>query len=188
MGQGVKDLLRLLRPDEIRPAVQDVDLERLWDRGIRALIVDLDNTLAEVDSLRVSPPIAAWVRRARDRGFRLCIASNSLPRRVRAFEEQLGVPALASAVKPRRRAFRRALARINARPRETAVIGDQLFTDVLGGNRMGMYTILINPLSRVELSHTRMIRHLERRVMAALRRREWISQEDWRIRCGGGTF
>src|SRR5690606_41303927 len=55
-------LLKLLCPAEIRRAVEDIDLERLWDRGIRAIILDLDNTLAEVHSLEVPAPTRRWVR------------------------------------------------------------------------------------------------------------------------------
>lgn len=178
-------MLKLLCPAQICRAVDDIDLDQLWQRGIRAIILDLDNTLAEVNSLEVPAPIRNWVAAAQRRGFRLCIASNSLPRRVMAFERLLGVPAISKAVKPRRSAFRRALARIGALPEETAVVGDQLFTDIFGGNRLGLYTILINPLSPSELGHTRMIRHLERRVLKAMRRRDWITQQEWRLRVGG---
>lgn len=178
-------MLRLLCPDEMQPSLHAIDLDRLRARGIRALVLDLDNTLAKVDSDRVSEPVAAWVKGARERGFRLCIASNAFGYRVRAFEQQLGVPALSKAVKPLRAAFDRALACLGTEPSETAIVGDQLFTDVLGGNRAGLYTILINPLSPTELIHTRIIRRVERFVLAALRRRQWISGRDWAVRCGG---
>lgn len=180
-------MLKLLSPSEVQPSVHAIDLLALARRGIRFLLVDLDNTLAEVDTLTVSRDIARWVRGAEEQGFRLLILSNSLPRRVKAFEQQLGVPALSKAVKPLPSAFWRALDHLGAQPHETAVVGDQLFTDVLGGNRLGLYTILINPLSRVELTHTRLIRFVERRVLDALRRRNYISERDWAIRCGGGT-
>lgn len=178
-------MLKLLCPAQICRAVEDIDLNRLWERGIRAIILDLDNTLAEVHSLEVPAPIRRWVEDAQQHGFRLCIASNSLPRRVRAFERLLGVPAISKAIKPRRSAFLRALACMDASPGETAVVGDQLFTDILGGNRLGLYTILINPLSPAEFGHTRMIRLLERKVLTAMRRRDWITQQEWRLRTGG---
>lgn len=180
-------MLKLLSPSEVKPSVHDIDLAALAKRGIRFLLVDLDNTLAEVDTLEVSRAIAQWVEDTQGKGFRLCILSNSLPRRVKAFGQQLGVPALSKAVKPLPSAFLRALDRLGAQPHETAVVGDQLFTDVLGGNRLGLYTILINPLSRVELTHTRLIRRVERCVLDALRRRNYISERDWAIRCGGGA-
>lgn len=177
-------LLRLLAPDECRRSLREVDLGELTQRGIRGLILDLDNTIAEYGQASVPPPIRAWVEEAQARGFRVCITSNARPRRVRAFAETLGVPGIAYAAKPVRRAFRRALKLLGTAPRETAVIGDQLFTDVLGGNRMGMYTVLVNPLSSAELGTTRLVRRLERRVLRQLVRRGMLTEAQWRLREG----
>jgi len=113
----------------------------------------------------VAAPVVAWDDAARHKGFRLCIASNSLTRRVKLFERLLGVPAISKAIKPRRSAFLRALARIQARPEEAVVVGDQLFTDVLGAKRAGLLTILVAPLSKGKLPHTRLARMLERMIL-----------------------
>ncbi|HHW74588.1 MAG TPA: HAD hydrolase-like protein, partial [Firmicutes bacterium] len=74
------------------------------------------------------------------------------------------------AVKPRRRAFRKALQILDLTASETAVVGDQIFTDVLGGNRLGLYTILVTPINDKEFIWTRMIRCLERFVLKRLQR------------------
>ncbi|OUN00867.1 MAG: hypothetical protein BAA04_13150 [Firmicutes bacterium ZCTH02-B6] len=177
-------MLRLLVPDSCYPSLYDVDLDELSRRGIRGLILDLDNTLAEYANAAVPPRTRAWVQEAKARGFRLCITSNARPQRVKAFAESLGVPGIAYAVKPVRRAFRRALEILGTTPQETAVVGDQLFTDVLGGNRMGMYTVLVNPLSTNELGTTRLMRRLERRVLRHLVRRGMVREEHWRVREG----
>ena len=99
--------------------------------------------------------------------------SNNKKVRVSNFGRILGVPAI-SARKPRRRAFREAMRIMNTRPETTAVIGDQIFTDVLGGNRLGLYTILVVPLSKQEFIGTRCMRHLERVVLKILARRNLL--------------
>jgi HAD superfamily phosphatase (TIGR01668 family) len=77
-------------------------------------------------------------------------------------------------VKPRRRAFRRALHIMELTSQETAVIGDQIFTDVLGGNRLGLYTILVTPISEKEFIWTRLMRKLERFVLNYLKKRNML--------------
>jgi len=177
-------VLRLLAPDQCRRSLHEVDLDDLARRGIRGLILDLDNTMAEYGQAAIPPATRAWIQTAKERGFRVCITSNARPGRVKAFAEALDVPGIPYAVKPVRRAFRRALKILGTTPQETAVIGDQLFTDVLGGNRMGMYTVLVNPLSAVELGTTRLVRRLERRVLRHLVRRGLLTEADWRLREG----
>ena len=104
----------------------------------------------------------------------MCLVSNNKKDRVSNFGRILGVPALSKARKPRRRAFREAMRIMNTRPETTAVIGDQIFTDVLGGNRLGLYTILVVPLSKQEFIGTRCMRHLERVVLKILARRNLL--------------
>ncbi|NMA92200.1 MAG: HAD hydrolase-like protein, partial [Firmicutes bacterium] len=84
---------------------------------------------------------------------------------------ELGIPAIWYAIKPRRGAFRRAIKEMGLRPGQVAVIGDQIFTDILGGNRLGLYTILVTPLCEIEFIWTRLIRRLESLVLEKMKRR-----------------
>jgi uncharacterized protein len=138
--------MRLLRPDEYRRSLFAIDLDRLHQRGIRAIIVDLDNTLVPWNDPHPTEQLLHWLTGARARGFAVCICSNNRGRRVEEFAGALGIPFVARAIKPSRRGFRRAMELLGVRPAETAVIGDQLFTDVVGGNRAGAYTILVQPM------------------------------------------
>lgn len=167
-------MIDLFCPDQSFESVVDIDLDSLWDRGIRALILDLDNTLLGWETDEIPGPVAEWVSKAKARGFRLCIASNGGKRRVTALAAALGIPAISKAIKPRKRPFKRALAILGVTPEVTAVIGDQIFTDVLGGNRMDLYTILIKPVSERELKTTRMVRKVERRVLSRLEKKGLI--------------
>lgn len=153
-------------PDLQADSVADIDLADLWARGIRALLLDLDNTLVQWRSREVQSEVGSWIRQAQEAGFRLCIVSNAgSARRVEPVARELGVPFAVRAGKPSRRAFRHAAALLQVSPKQTAVIGDQVFTDILGGNRAGMLTVLVSPINRRrEFISTKMMRLLERAV------------------------
>ncbi len=158
-------MLNILRPDLFLRSVYDLDWELLAKRGIRGLIVDLDNTLVGYNRPHASEKLVHWMANARDQGFRLCIVSNNLSGRVEEFARQVGVPGVPKAAKPRRRGFRRAMALMRTKASDTAVIGDQVFTDILGGNRLGLYTILVHPLEDREFFTTRLVRRIEHMVV-----------------------
>lgn len=163
-------LLALLAPREVAASVYDIDPAALAQRGLRGVILDLDNTLTPWGAAEPDPRLGPWLRRATEAGLRVCVASNALEGRARAFSEAAGVPVVGHAGKPRARAFRRALEVVGTTPEATAVVGDQLFTDVLGGNRIGCWTILVHPLSPREFPGTRITRLVERWTVRLLRR------------------
>ncbi|HEX6971389.1 MAG TPA: YqeG family HAD IIIA-type phosphatase [Limnochordia bacterium] len=178
-------MIELLCPDQCVRSVLDIDLPALRARGIIGLIVDLDNTLVAWEAQFVSDAMRRWVEQAQEFGFRLCIASNGRRQRVAALAARLSIPAVEKATKPRKRPFKRALALLGTSPQQTAVIGDQIFTDILGGNRMGLYTVLINPMSPTELYTTRLVRRVERRVLARLSRKGYLPHDALKTRWKG---
>jgi len=155
-------VLRWLRPAERVPTVFDIDLSALRARGIRGIILDLDNTIVPWGAREASPQLARWIAGARAMGFGLCIVSNNVGGRVTKIAAALGLPVVTGALKPRRTALRRALAAMGTTPQETGLVGDQLLTDILGGNRLGLHTILVRPQSRREFLGTRVARMVER--------------------------
>jgi len=167
--------MKIFCPNAIVTRVQEIPLKDLQYLGIRGLLIDLDNTLIRWDRTEIDEDVKRWLKQAHDMGFFICFVSNGLKERVRRFSTILGYPAVGRAVKPRRGPFRHALKLLQLSPSEAAVVGDQLFTDVLGGNRMGMYTILINPLSDKELRSTRLVRRLERRMLLRLARQGLVN-------------
>ena len=175
-------MIDLFCPDECVGSVVDIDLDALWAKGIRALILDVDNTLLAWETDDVPADVKAWVERAQAAGFKVCIASNGTKSRVMRVAKHLGVPAISKAIKPRKRPFRRALEMLGVSPEVTAVIGDQIFTDVLGGNRMELYTILINPISTEELGTTKIVRKVERKVLTRLYRKGLIDEAEFHLR------
>jgi HAD superfamily phosphatase (TIGR01668 family) len=147
----------------------DIPLPELWDKNIRAFILDLDNTITEWNSNELKHEVENWFELIKSMGFQACILSNNGKKRTVQIADRLGIPFIHRARKPRRHSFLRAAALMGTKPDETAVIGDQVFTDVLGGNRAGLFTILIKPLSRREFIGTKFARSMEFFVLRSLR-------------------
>jgi hypothetical protein len=142
--------------------LSSVSLDDLAARGMRGIIVDLDNTLVGYGQEAMAPVDAAWIASARARGFAVCLVSNNFTGRVERIGRELGVPVVPSALKPLPRGFLRAL-RVLATPKHaTVVVGDQLFTDVLGAKLVGLHAILTEPLVAKDWHGTRILRFLER--------------------------
>lgn len=159
----------MLCPNEYRESVLDIDLDYLKEKGISLLLLDLDNTLVEWHKEDISPSVIHWFREAKEKGFNLCILSNNCKERVEKISQSLGVSFIHKAIKPSKRAFRKAMRIYESNPWQTAVIGDQIFTDVLGGNRLGIYTILVTPLATKDFWGTKLVsRKLEKVVLKNL--------------------
>ena len=161
---------KLLTPDLFVDTVYDIDLAALKARGIENIITDLDNTLVPWIEKDVNPKLMEWVNGLKSNGFKVCLVSNAVESRVETFRESMNVPGISKAGKPRNGAFLQAIEILGSTPKTTAVIGDQIFTDVLGGNRLGLYTILVIPLSEKEFIGTRLVRLAERFVLRKISR------------------
>lgn len=162
-------MLKKLTPDLYVKSIYHIDLEDLHRRGIKAIIADLDNTLVAWDDPLPDQRLIAWLKGVQAKGFSVYIVSNNSRDRVQKFARAFGVPAISKAVKPRRGAFRTACEAMGVKPQEAAIVGDQVFTDVLGGNRLGVYTILVAPVSGKEFVGTKFMRMLERVVLRKLK-------------------
>lgn len=177
--------MRVLLPNQIADRATDIEFLGLTQLGIRGLLLDLDNTLVKYDSDELSSEFKTWIDTARAQGFKICLVSNGRPRRVRYFAKNMGIPAVIRAFKPKRSPFWRALEILDLMPHEVAMVGDQLFTDVLGANRLGIYTILINPLSDKEFGTTRMVRKIEKRMLRRFVKKGLIGADMVSKRNGG---
>lgn len=157
--------MKLLTPDLFVDSIFELNLERLKEKGIKGLIIDIDNTLVAWDIKFASEDTKAWLLKLKQEGFEVCLVSNNTEDRVVTFNEELKLPAIHRATKPRRGAFKKAMGLMGTNLKNTAVIGDQIFTDVLGGNRMGIFTILVVPIESKEYWWTTFVRKIERRVL-----------------------
>jgi uncharacterized protein len=168
--------LDALRPDRYYESLISVDLADLARRGLEGLIVDLDNTMVPRKGRDCTDELLSWLETAREAGLAVCIVSNNWKSRVGGIATRLGLPMVARATKPRARAFLLGMEALGTGREQTAVIGDQMFTDVLGGNRLGLYTILVKPLPGRELPHTVVLRRVERYLI-----RHWVRDERLRL-------
>lgn len=158
-------MIQILQPQLFVQSIYDIDLDRLVGRGMKGLILDLDNTLVGWNQPIASDELMKWLEAVHQRGLKTCIVSNNMSERVEKFSQHIGVMAIAKAAKPRRRAFRQAMHKMGTRQQQTAVVGDQIFTDILGGNRLQLFTILVKPMNEREFWTTQLVRRIEKAVL-----------------------
>ncbi|MHA6260343.1 YqeG family HAD IIIA-type phosphatase [Sporosarcina sp. CAU 1771] len=171
-------MLRKFLPSEYVKNVFQIRPEKLKEQGIKGIITDLDNTLVEWDRPDATPEVIEWLQSMKDAGILVTIVSNNHEPRVKLFCEPLGIPYIFRAKKPMRSPFIKALDLMGIKKDEAVVIGDQLLTDILGGNRKGLHTILVIPVASSDALITRFNRMTERKIMANLKRRGLITWEE----------
>src|SRR5690625_3649551 len=157
-------LLKSFLPNEHVQSFTDIQPEVLREKGIKGVITDLDNTLVAWDVKDATPEVIEWFKRMRDHDIKVTIISNNELDRVRVFSEPLDTPFVYSAKKPLKRAFISTAKQMDLKKEEIVVVGDQLLTDVLGGNFAGLYTILVVPIVETDGKITRFNRMIERRI------------------------
>jgi len=161
---------RWLAPDYYTESV--LLLEPSFLRQLADVVVlDLDNTLVPRDVERIDPQHGAWVQSLLDAGLDVVIVSNNWRGRVeKALEGLDGLRILAPAGKPLLKNLKKALSEGGHRVERAILIGDQVFTDIMGARRLGLTTILVKPLSGYDLPHTRVLRLIEKRLLS-----QWLA-------------
>ncbi|RJF73367.1 MULTISPECIES: YqeG family HAD IIIA-type phosphatase [Deinococcus] len=157
--------MNLLRPADLIDHVQQITPEFLAARGLRGLLLDLDNTLIPYRSYQENTEVVRWAHDLQDAGIRLYLLSNATGKRADFWLSRLAFAGVGMAGKPHPRAFQRGARELGLPPEQVGMVGDQVFTDVLGGNLAGLHTILVRPLADNGLPHTRAARLLERQVL-----------------------
>ena len=148
----------MLYPNELYNKIEDINVEELKRKGIKAIILDVDNTLIDKSKV-LSKDKEKWVKDAKEKGMKVCILSNTLKKeKVETLSKQLAIPYYMFAKKPLSGGFKKCIKLFKVKPNEICVIGDQIFTDVMGGNFMKMYTIYVNPISPDDYSITTKIK------------------------------
>lgn len=161
--------MKLLKPRLWVSNLSDIPLQELKNIGIKGLIIDIDNTLVAWDADSPKPEVVEWMKKAREYGFQITLVSNNKPSRVQHMQAHFFVKGLPRAKKPFSYGLKKALRMMKLSRRETAVIGDQIFTDVLGGNRMDMYTILVTPIKSKEFWWTTLVRKAEKKLLKRMK-------------------
>ena len=157
-------------PDIYQKSIYTLDYDKLKSRGIKCLLFDLDNTIVPLNIKRPNKKIRDLFFELKEKGFTVIIFSNGPKVRIKPFKEELEVDCCAGAKKPFKTKFLKIIREYNVSVDEIAIIGDQIITDVLGGNRIGITTILVNQISTYDDIFTRLItRKIENNILKKLR-------------------
>lgn len=135
----------LFKPTFWLKSVLDIDEEFLRKNRVRALILDMDNTLSMHGDPAAECGVPEWLAKMRRLGVRMCVVSNNTTKRVAPLAAKLGLPFTANGAKPLTFGVNRAVKKMRVKKRETLVVGDQIFTDVMAGNLAGIRTVLVEP-------------------------------------------
>jgi len=160
-------MLERFYPDLKVDKIQDIDLDFLEKNNIKGFVLDINNTLVPEHAEEADDKALQWIEKIKKKGFKACIVSNASEKRVVRFNERLKLNAIHRASKPGRKSFLKAMELMGTKPSETAVIGDQIFTDIYGGNRLNMFTILVKPIDSREFIGVRIKRAFEGIVLAS---------------------
>lgn len=156
----------LFLPTAIFRCVTCISPDYLRQNGIRALILDVDNTLTAHGSQELPPDVEAWLGQMRAAGVRLVIASNNMPRRVAPFARRVGLDYQAFCCKPSPFGLRRARRALGVPHGAVALVGDQIFTDSLGANLYGIPMLMVEPMAGDTKPTIRFKRMLEKPFLA----------------------
>ncbi len=172
-----KTLSALLTPDYMFDTFSDVTPEFLKSLGIKALLIDIDNTLAPYEQSEPNDRIKNWFRSLADHGIKASLISNNHPPRVELFNKDLGLDAYPDSGKPKSRTLLLAMEKMGTASENTAGLGDQLLTDTLGVHRLGMISIIVPPIKDKTTPFFKFKRVLERPYIKKYRKAHGITFE-----------
>jgi len=162
-------MLRIFYPKRIADSAYDIDYVGLYKEGYRGIIFDIDNTLVE-HGADASPRAIELIAMLKKIGFKVCLISNNNEERVKRFNREINVKYIHKANKPAKSSFIKATKLMGTTIENTVFIGDQLFTDIFGANRIGMMSYFVKPVGpEVEIQIV-LKRKLERIVLKFYRR------------------
>ena len=154
----------LLKPTLKLDKITDISVELLNRFDIKALILDVDNTLSTHHGMVLCDGLRDWLDKMREAKIKLVILSNSTKKRVKPFAEKIDLDFLSTGLKPLFPGYLRAVKRLGVKRKNVAIVGDQIFTDVLGGNSVFIKTILLTPIKPETSIRFKIKRKLEKLV------------------------
>jgi HAD superfamily phosphatase (TIGR01668 family) len=159
-----------LKPDCIVKRIQDLPFSLLEEWGIKGIILDVDGTLLSRKEKMVQPEVGEWITEAKKR-FQILIVSNNTPKKIKRVSEPFDLPYIAWTIKPFRYYFKKALKKLCLPPEQVCTIGDQLFTDIEGGKKVGTRTIYVFPIApQDDMVWTKGRRCFEKKYLS-----QWVS-------------
>ncbi|MCI6626967.1 MAG: YqeG family HAD IIIA-type phosphatase [Tenericutes bacterium] len=169
-------MIELYKPDMYRKDIYDINYKKLKSYGIKCILFDLDNTLIPCFKKRPTRKSKDLIEELKDMGFKVILFSNSGKKRLLPFKNILEVDCSASSRKPSSKKFKKVMNDYKFREAEIAIIGDQIMTDIFGGNRVGIFSILVNPIAKKEYFFTRFNRMIEKKVIKKLEKNDLFTR------------
>ena len=155
-------IMKLIKPDLSVERLTEIMMPYWYDKGVRCVLIDLDNTISPWRKSYITEDAYAMIADCRAIGITVVLFTNANAQRACEAAWKAGINYYAKANKPFPFVYRKAISELGFHARQVMTIGDQIFTDVLGGNLAGCVTVLTAPLSEVEFSGTRLLRFLEK--------------------------
>ena len=156
------------KPTWMIEAIYDITPEQLKAHGIEAVLTDLDNTLIAWNNPDGTPELLAWIETMKEANIPVIVVSNNKASRIDRAVKHLGLEYVSRAMKPFQKGFNEVERKYNLPKEKLIMIGDQLMTDILGANRYGIYTILVDPLGKKDLKVTSINRFFEKKILKKL--------------------
>ena len=156
----------LLTPDYIFPTFADITPEFLLSNGIKALVIDVDNTLAPYEQELPDQKTIDWFKNLAENGIKAALISNNKPERIEKYNALLALPAYPDSKKPSTKAILRAIEQMGVTVEVTAGLGDQLLTDTLAVHRLDMISLIVPPIKDKKTPFFRFKRLLEKPFIA----------------------
>ncbi len=157
-------MLKRFYPKKFVKDVRSIDYDTLLKKGYNVLLFDLDNTIAPFDIPEPTDVDIEFFKSLVNKGFKICLVSNNKPDRVHKFNEKLALAVVPKAGKPKSSGILKAIKLIDGNIDNTVLVGDQLFTDVWVGNRLGLFTILVEPIANRDEFTVKLKRGIEKLV------------------------
>ena len=154
-----------LLPDIKLERITEITVAMLEKRGINALILDVDNTLSTHHGQQLTEGLVEWLALMRENGIKMTVLSNSTTKRLSPFAEKIGLDFIAMGLKPLPFGYLRAIKALGSEKKNTAIVGDQVFTDTAGGNLVGLTTVLLTPIKPESSPRFRFKRMLEKKIL-----------------------
>ena len=166
----------MIYPDAYFNKVEEITIEFLNKNKIKALILDIDNTLIDYSKIMTSS-VENWAKNLKGQGVKIYILSNSnKKKKVENIAKILDVPYIYFGKKPLKMGFKKAKKELKEDFQNIAVVGDQIFTDIIGGNRCKMFTILVEPINEKDFWYTRWKRPIENKIKEKIRKMQKIGE------------
>ena len=155
----------LLKPDIKLDRITDITVDILNKFDIKALLLDVDNTMSTHHGTILTDGLPEWIAEMQNSGIKLMVLSNSKRFRIEPFAARIGLPFISLGCKPLPTGYLRAVRKLQEKRKNVAIVGDQIFTDILGGNAVGVKTILLTPIKPEDGWSFKVRRSLEKKVI-----------------------